>query len=403
MRYNRRPMRLPKRACVAFITITILLARAAAAHDLEREHVDALVRPVIEARVCPALVVGWISGGNVQIAGYGQLSANQAATPDGDTLFEIGSISKVFTALLLAEMCNRGEVTLQTQLHELLPPQCELADRVRAITLTRLASHTSGLPRLPGNLAAADWEDPYADYTVAQMYAFLSRYDPPDPPSPRAYAYSNLGMGLLGHLLALRSGADYPELLAERVLRPLGMTSTACRVDAAMQARLAPGHDGAGWPTRSWDIPTLAGAGALRSSANDLAKFILAHFADAHTPLEPALRAIRARQASASREMDVALGWHIRRSDGMLMHDGGTGGYTSFIALHPEKQIGVIVLANASTGYVGQIGLRVTALLLGETPEPLLVENPLSQRAAITMQRVMIRMMAEATKNAVKK
>jgi len=364
-----------------------------------REEIAELVRPVIEAQCAPAIVVACVEGDAVHVYGYGQLSRENPIAPDGDTVFEIGSISKVFTGLLLAEMCQRGEVSLETPLAELLPAGVTPPATKQPMTLIHLATHRSGLPRLPGNLSPMNWEDPYADYTVEQLYGYVSGCRPEREPGD-AYEYSNLGMGLLGHVLALRANQSYEQLLIERICRPLGMGATRCTPDEQMLRRLAPGHDGAGWRIGSWQIPVLAGAGAIRSTANDLAEFVMANLAGGDSPLEPAIRAAQAPQQRVGGGMDIGLGWHIFRENGVLVHDGGTGGYSSLLALHPEKRIGVVVLANGSTEYVNAIGLGVMKRMLGEPVEPMTVQNPLSRRMNITAQRMMIRGMAEAAKNA---
>lgn len=131
----------------------------------------------------------------------------------------------------------------------------------RQITLLDLATHTSGLPRLPDNFSPKNADNPYADYTVEQMYAFLSGYTLPRDIGA-TYEYSNLGSGLMGHLLARNDGTNYEALVLERICRPLGMTNTQVVLTPGLKARLATGHNAAGERVSNWDLPTLAGAGA---------------------------------------------------------------------------------------------------------------------------------------------
>src|SRR3989442_9269459 len=159
-----------------------------------------------------------------------------------DNVFEIGSITKTFTASLLADMVARGEVKLDDPVANYLPRAVRMPVRVRPITLLDLATQSSGLPRLPDNFAPRDSSNPYADYSVQQLYEFLSRYQLPRDPGA-SYEYSNLGVGLLGHALALRAGMSYEQLVTRRILSPLGMRETAITLTPAMRARLAPGHD----------------------------------------------------------------------------------------------------------------------------------------------------------------
>ena len=216
--------------------------------------------------------------------------------PDAGTVFEIGSITKVFTAALLAEMAGREEVRLNQPVAELLPPGVRIPSyRGRAITLAHLAEHTAALPRLPRNFWATvtDLKNPYRDYQVVHLYEYLSRAAIGFPPGT-GVAYSNLGAGLLGHVLALRAGRPFEDLLAERVLRPLGLADTGITLSVDQAARLAPGHTFKGEPTPGWDFPSLAGAGALRSTAAEMLTFLRANLDPPETPVGAALRACHA-------------------------------------------------------------------------------------------------------------
>jgi CubicO group peptidase (beta-lactamase class C family) len=269
---------------------------------------------------------------------------------DGDTLFEIGSMTKVFTSLLLAEAVQRGEVALTDPISKYLPARVTVPERGRAITLQDLSTHTSGLPRLPNNMNSQDGENPYADYTVDQMYQFLSTYQLPRDVGA-TYEYSNLGAGLLGHILALKAGTDYESLVGARITGPLGMAGTAIKLAAPLQARLAPGHDRMLQPAKNWDLPSLAGAGALRSSANDMLTFLAAELGYTQTSLAPAMKAmlLPRRPAAGAPRTEVALAWHIFTANGktIFWHNGGTGGYRTYMGFDPDARTGVVVLTNA--------------------------------------------------------
>ncbi|HVZ35758.1 MAG TPA: serine hydrolase, partial [Polyangiaceae bacterium] len=210
------------------------------------------------------IVVGLIEPSGRRVIGVGARALGDAGPMDADTLFEIGSITKVFTSLLLSDAVGRNEVSLDDPVAKLLPASVHVPERGRAITLVDLATHTSGLPRLPSNLQPAHPRDPYADYSVDQLYQFLSGYSLPRDVGA-SYEYSNLGGGLLGHALALRLGENYEALVRSRIAAPLGMPSTVVTLTPELKARLATAHDEAGEPTDNWNLPTLAGAGALRS------------------------------------------------------------------------------------------------------------------------------------------
>ncbi len=284
---------------------------------------------------------------------------------NGGNVFEIGSITKTFTASVLADMVGRGEVRLDDPVANYLPRAVRMPVRGRPITLLDLATQSSGLPRMPDNFTPRDSANPYADYSVQQLYEFLSRYHLPRDPGA-AYEYSNLGMGLLGHTLSLKARTTYEQLVTRRILTPLGMTETAITLTPAMRARLAPGHDGEGHVVPNWDLPTLAGAGALRSTAKDLLAFLVANLDSTATPLSRTLQQTRVeRQPTNDPNLKIGLAWHVlsRPAGKIVWHNGGTGGYRSFIGFDPVRRIGVVVLCNNGNENVDDIGFH----LLDET------------------------------------
>jgi CubicO group peptidase (beta-lactamase class C family) len=293
---------------------------------------------------------------------------------DGNTVFEIGSITKAFTGALLADMVARGEVKLDDPIAKYLPKTVRVPSRNgHQITLLDLATQSSGLPRLPDNLKPADVTNPYADYSVAQLYDFLSRYTLTRDPGEK-YEYSNLGVGLLGHVLALRAGKSYEELLVERILNPLGMNDTRITLTPSMKSRMAQGFDAQGTPARTWDLPTLAGAGALKSTANDMLKFLAANLDSTSVPLGKVLAQARVPRHDADRPgHSVGLGWHLVDVYGTpaTWHNGGTGGFRTFIGMDEARHRGVIVLTN-STNTPDDIGFHILEpkVALAAPPEP---------------------------------
>ena len=283
---------------------------------------------------------------------YGSLAKGDSRPLNGDTLFEIGSMTKVFTSLLLTDAIERNEVALTDPVSRYLPSTVTMPTRGgRAITLQDLSTHTSGLPRLPTNMNPRDPANPYADYTVDQLYQFLSGYQLTRDIGTQDQ-YSNLRGGMLGHVLARRAGTDYEALVRSRITAPLGMTSTAISLSPALKARLAIGHDPALQPVPNWDLPTLAGAGALRSSANDLLTFLAAALGYTRTPLAAAMAAMTSvRKPTGAPDLSIALGWHIFTAHGkeIVWHNGGTGGYRTFMGYDPATRVGVVVLSNAGT------------------------------------------------------
>jgi len=287
-------------------------------------------------------------------------TSGSAKPLDGNTVFEIGSVTKVFTTALLADMVQRGEVHLDDPISRYLPATVHVPSRgEKQITLLDLATQSSGLPRLPSNLKPASMANPYVDYSVQQMYDFLSSYALPRDIGSQ-FEYSNFGMGLLGHVLALRAGKSYETLVTERILEPLGMRDTRITFTPSMRERLAPGHDGSGAVVANWDFPTLAGAGALRSTANDMAKFLSANLDSTLGPVALALAMAHSpRRATGSPQMKIGLAWMTLDQFGtpLVWHNGQTGGYHSFIGFDPARGHGIVVLANFA-GSIDDIGLH---------------------------------------------
>ncbi len=300
-------LQLPRRSCLARACAVALLAvflRPASAADL-RQQIDSLAQPLIEDGTAVGFVVGIVRDGQTQIFGYGETVKGSQTVPDGDTLFEIGSISKVFTCSLLADMVERGLMKLDDPVQQYLPDDVKMpVAEGQPIKLVDLATHTSGLPRLPDNLRPADLTNPYADYGDQQLFAFLNGHKLSRPPGK--YEYSNLAMGLLGAVLARRAGTSYEQLLTDRITGPLAMNDTRITLDEAHRKRLATAYSFALEPVKSWDFQALAGAGAIRSTARDILKFAAANFDGSDAPLAKAFRlaqtkALRHRGRSGDR------------------------------------------------------------------------------------------------------
>ena len=314
------------------------------------------------------IVVGVIDGGGRRVVSFGSLAKNDKRPLNGDTVFEIGSITKEFTSLLLTDMVRRGEVALTDPAAKFLPPGVTMPGRGdRRITLADLSTHSSGLPRMPSNFKPKDSANPYVDYSVQDLYGFISGHHLTRDIGAQ-YEYSNVGVGLLGHVLALRAGSGYESLLRARILEPLGMTDTAITLTPSMKARLAVGHAESARTSENryglsavanWDIPTLAGAGALRSTANDMLTFLAANLGYIKTPLAGAMAdQIATRRSSDNPDFEVGYGWRIQNKFGgtIIWHGGATGGYRCYIGFDPQAKVGVIVLSNVLMPLVDDIG-----------------------------------------------
>jgi serine-type D-Ala-D-Ala carboxypeptidase/endopeptidase len=335
------------------LLVALVLGRVAAADDAR---VLAILKQRIDQdKKARGIVVGLVDENGARVVAHG--------VPDGSALLEIGSVTKVFTGILLAEMIERGEVALDDPIRKYLPEGLVLPTRGgKEITLGSLTTQSSGLPRLPFNLQPSDPANPYADYTAERLYAALAKIQLTHDPYAH-YEYSNLGVGLLGHVLSLRAGKPYGELLRERVLAPLGMNDTVIELDEARRARLAPGHLPTLEPAKNWDLGVLAGAGALRSTAGDLLKLLKAQlgFLKIDGPLGKALaRAPQTLAPTGSDGLEVGMGWHIlkRRGPPIVWHNGGTGGYRSWMGFSVERKLGVVVLSDTAVS-VDDIGLHL--------------------------------------------
>jgi CubicO group peptidase (beta-lactamase class C family) len=350
---------------------------------------DNAIRQILLTRVdaqkqADALVAGIVSPEGRQVVAYGKREANDRPELNGDTVFEIGSITKVFTSLVLIDMVQRGEVSLDDPVVKYLPAGTRVPERAgRQITLRDLSTQTSGLPRLPDNLHPQNVANPYADYSTEQLYAFLSGYTLTRDIGEK-FEYSNLGVGLLGQALSRRASTNYETMVTARILQPLGMKDTGIALSAGQQARLTPGHDAALKPVANWDLPTLAGAGALRSTANDLLTFLAANLGLVKTPLAAAMAAeVQPRTPTGTPNLEIAYGWFVLSRNGktIFWHNGGTGGYRSFIGYDPAAKRGVVVLSNTSTsGGVDDIGYHLL-----DPAVPLASFAPPKEHQAITL------------------
>ncbi|MFF3115839.1 serine hydrolase domain-containing protein [Kitasatospora sp. NPDC057904] len=305
-------------------------------------------------------VVAGLAGGAVEIHGAGRTGPGGGA-PGPRTLFEIGSVTKVFTSLALARMVLDGSTALEEPVAALLPGGTALPVRGgREITLKDLATHTSGLPRLPRGVLVASLftsrrSDPYAHCTAEHVLAGLGRTKLRSAPG-RSFRYSNLGAGLLGLALAERAGVGYEELVRREVCAPLGLGDTVVTPGEEHSDRLARGHSAAARPVPYWDLADLGGMGALRSTAADLSILLRAQLAagrEPDGPLAPAISLTREVRHRVNPFAWMHLGWlghrlHTQQGGHLqIWHNGGTGGFRSFVAFDPEKQVGVVVLVNS--------------------------------------------------------
>lgn len=333
--------------------LALLYALPGAAQDAAPPAIDetswsippnAVISALLEERMAHngvGIVVGVIEQGRTRIVAHGRSGASDERPLDGDSVFQIGSVTKVFTGLLLADMVQRGEVDVEDPAAKYLPPNVKMPERGRPITLLDLSKHLSGLPSMPTNFSLSASPNPYEGYTVEQLYTFLSTYEPPRAPGKQVY--SNLGVALLGRLLARHASTDYETLLRQRVLDPLELHSTSITLSADQKRRLVPGHDRYREPVETWELRAMPASGSLRSTANDLLAFLAFNLDERRSTLHAAMLYQRTPMR--------ALGWGRSQLGGedVYGHEGGKEGYRSAVLFNPKRRTGVVVLMNART------------------------------------------------------
>jgi serine-type D-Ala-D-Ala carboxypeptidase/endopeptidase len=309
------------------------------------------------------LAVGVRHRGETYTTGRGRVADDRPHPPDERTIFEIGSITKTFTAILLADLAREGLVALDDPVQRHLPEGITLPTRGRPITLADLATHTSGLPALPKGLlrlAIRERRNPYASFGLERFWAAVPTTRPRREPG-RKLRYSNYGMGLLGNVLALRAGTTYGELVRDRICRPLGLADTSIAIPDEKLERLAQPHSRRRRPVPHWDLPSLPGAGAVRSTVADLLLYLRAQLGDAPEPLATAIRVTQETRARR-RKLEIGLGWFRLPLRGspyrVVWHDGGTGGSFSVAGFVPERDLGIVVFTNTARP-VDRIGLEI--------------------------------------------
>lgn len=359
-------------AFVALLVYVLHTQRAYAAltdtHNL-REQIKAMGADYLMSHPKAAVVIAFYQRGQESVQGFG--TANGADPPDAQTIFEIGSVTKTFTAAMLSEMVADGSMKLDDPISLYLPKGVVSPTKNgREITLENLATHTSGLPRLPDNFFAVvtNQQNPYISYTTKDLYDSLATVQLRTDPG-KTSDYSNYGFGLLGKILELKTGKSYETLLQEDICAPLGMENTTTQLSAGQRQRLTPGHDSKGNVVSNWDFDALAGCGAIRSDATDMLKYIEANLGKATPKLLGAMEADQAPHYTGLTGI-VGLGWQITKTvEGptIIWHNGGTGGYRSFVGFDKEHQVGIVVLSNYGDAITGdssidRIGMKLLTL-----------------------------------------
>ncbi|WP_089603990.1 serine hydrolase domain-containing protein [Acinetobacter piscicola] len=341
-------------------------------HIADRKNLEASIDVEVEKAMrggqFQSIVVGVYKNKRTFIKGYGTVAKESQLSPDATTIFQIGSISKLFTASLLQTLCDQGAVSMDDTLEELIGDQIPLSSNAKNVTLKQLVTHTSGFPSIPKSLERkvqqqVDKEnlllDPYSHLHSKDIFGYLATTE--DKRKSGQFEYSNYGMGLLGHVLELVTGKDYESLVKEMVLTPIGMDATVIPPTYQTQEKLAQGYTSQGNITPVWTFPVLAGAGGFYSNADDMLKFIQANLEEKGASSK-VFEEMRKTQASGN----TGIGWmqptFLDRFFGnrnIVWHNGMVGGYATYLSIDAETNTGVIVLTNQANS-VDMLGMMLT-------------------------------------------
>lgn len=341
-------------ASAALLYLKWRLNRPPAEHDLEAA-IDREVAKVLGRNLMQGIAVAVYKDAGIFFKGYGAIGAEVSAVPNAETIFQLGSVSKVFTASLLQILSEEGVVSLDATLAETLGSRITLAPAVRGITLRQLATHTAGFTSVPkpllkkviARVGKRDlMKDPYASITEQDVFAYLGSNAA--APRPGRFRYSNFGMGLLGHVLEAITEESLDTLAAEKLFTPLGMNSTAIALTPGMSQRLIPGYTAKGVATPLWTFQALGGAGAFNSNAQDMIQFVRANIESTQS-----LSATLKRQHEVQAGGKTGLGWmqptlldRLLGNTQIVWHNGMVGGYASYVAIDRSNAVAAVVLSN---------------------------------------------------------
>ncbi len=330
--------------------------------SLSGNEIEDLIKTCVDEGHTQGMVVGIITKDGTKFYKNGYTSKEKDMLMDENTVFETGSITKIFTSLLLAEMARNGEVNMTDPIEKFLPEYVKLPEyKGQKITLEHLSKHTAGFPYVPQNFIMSNAYNPFCEYSVEYLFDYFANYELPYAPGTK-YQYSNVCIGSLGYILSLQAGKDFDELVQEKILNKLDMHETKIRAHFTedMEKRFAKAHM-RDKEVPHWDIAVFDGAGGLHSTAKDLARFVEANLGFYETDLYPSLQlALIDRAPQDISYLDVGLEWNIdhKYSPEFVYHAGIVGGHQAFIGFCPETEIGVVILSN-SCANISDIGKNI--------------------------------------------
>ncbi len=329
---------------------------------------DSEVKKLTRNDLSHGLVIGVYKDGKSLIKGYGTVNKEGATAPDALTVFQIASVSKLFTASLLQILCDQGVLTMDATLGELIGGPIALSPAAQQVTLKQLATHTSGFTSIPKPLERAAIKlagkenllrNPYSHLGPKYIFDYLETTE--DKREPGRFEYSNFGMGLLGHVLEIVTKKNLESLASERLLAPLDMRNTAIVLTPEMKMHLTQGYTANGEPSPMWTFSALAGAGAFNSNAEDMMKFIRANIEEGSHMSRPLKKMHEPKFGG-----DTGVGWiqptFLDRFFGnktMVWHNGMVGGYASYVSIDTKAKTGIVILSNKAVD-VTMLGMMLT-------------------------------------------
>lgn len=325
-----------------------------ASHSAMISEIVSEMESLIKAGNLTGLAFGYVNVEESDIICLGTTSSDKKQPVDRQTIFEMGSVTKVFTVLLAQQQLAKDGLSLETPISKLLPAETLAPDLFKnGVTCLNLVLHNSGLPRMPSNMNPADQLQPYDGYTAQNLYEFLATHTLEIKPGKR-YSYSNLGTGLLGHLMEVYRKKSFFSLLHENILEPLKMPDTLVELPETLRSRMAQGYyhdekDGL-TPVPAWKFGVLAGCGALKTTSDDFLTFLRANLSPDMSPIGNLLRESHQIQFDCEENnLKMCLGWHCfdQNQVQFIWHNGGTYGFSSFMGFSPEKRFGFFILANS--------------------------------------------------------
>lgn len=325
------------------------------------DSIKAIIKREVTNKRSKSIIVGIVDANGRQIVAEGYKSDQNHTLPDGNTIYEIGSITKVFTSLVLADMSIKHQLNLTDPISKFLPKTVKIPVRNgKEISLLSLSTHRSGMPRFPYNVDPKNLEQPYADYTVDKLYEYVSHFEPLFDIDTK-WRYSNVAYGLLGNILTLTAKKDFETLITEEICKPLNLNNTVISLTAKQKSNLATGHAETGTAVGLTDLGAIGPGGSIRSTANDLLTFAEANLGLIKTNLSPAIELTHVLQAKKDgNDTYTTMGWTLVSDDGknLLFKDGGMPGYCTFLGIDKKNRIGVVVLSNSNNS-VSDIGRHI--------------------------------------------